>query len=58
MGQDFFRPHRSYLVHFKYVVKYDASRIILEEGAVLMAKPRYSDFVKQYLRYNQRKREL
>ncbi len=58
LGQDFFRPHRSYLVHFKYVVKYDASRIILEEGAVLMAKPRYSDFVKQYLRYNQRKREL
>lgn len=58
LGQDFFRPHRSYLVHFKYVVKYDATRIILEEGAVLMAKPRYSDFVKQYLRYNQRKREL
>ncbi len=58
LGQDFFRPHRSYLVHFKYVVKYDASRIVLEEGAVLMAKPRYSDFVKQYLRYNQRKREL
>ena len=57
LGQDFFRPHRSYLVHFKYVVKYDAARIILEEGAVLMAKPRYSDFVKQYLRYNQRKRE-
>lgn len=58
LGQDFFRPHRSYLVHFKYVVKYDASRIVLEEGAVLMAKPRYSDFVKQYLRYNQRRREL
>lgn len=58
LGQDFFRSHRSYLVHFKYVVKYDAARIILEEGAVLMAKPRYSDFVKQYLRYNQRKREL
>lgn len=57
MGQDFFRPHRSYLVHFKYVVKYDASKIVLEKGTVPMAKPRYSDFVKQYLRYNQRKRE-
>ncbi len=57
LGQDFFRPHRSYLIHFKYVVKYDASRIVMEEGTVLMAKPRYSDFVKQYLRYNQRKRE-
>lgn len=58
LGQDFFRPHRSYLVHYKYVVKYDAARIVMEEGTVLMAKTRYSDFVKQYLRYNQRKRDL
>ena len=57
LGEDFFRSHRAYLVHFKYVVKYDSSAIVLEQGSVLMAKPRYADFVKQYLRYNQRKRE-
>lgn len=54
-GEDFFRPHRAYLVHFKYVVKYDASTIYLERGTVLMAKQNYPEFVKKYLKYNQRK---
>ena len=53
-GEDFFRSHRAYLVHFKYVVKYDSSVITLESGSALMAKQRYRDFVKQYLRYNGR----
>lgn len=55
LGEDFFRPHRAYLIHFKYVVKYDASTIYLEFGEVLMAKQNYPEFVKQYLKYNQRK---
>jgi DNA-binding LytR/AlgR family response regulator len=55
LGEDFFRPHRAYLIHFKYVVKYDASTIYLEQGEVLMAKQNYPNFVKQYLKYNQRK---
>jgi DNA-binding LytR/AlgR family response regulator len=55
LGEDFFRPHRAYLIHFKFVVKYDASTIYLEQGSVLMAKQNYPEFVKQYLRYNQRK---
>lgn len=55
LGEDFFRPHRAYLIHFKFVVKYDASTIYLEQGSVLMAKQNYPNFVKQYLKYNQRK---
>lgn len=54
-GEDFFRSHRSYLVHFKYVVKYNASSVIMENGTALMAKQNYPQFVKSYLKYNQRK---
>lgn len=54
-GEDFFRSHRSYLVHFKYVVKYNASSIIMENGTALMAKQNYPQFVKSYLKYNQRR---
>lgn len=54
-GEDFFRSHRAYLIHFPYVVKYDASTIYLEKGQVLMAKKNYPEFVKRYLKYNQRK---
>lgn len=55
-GEDFFRPHRAYLIHFKYVVKYDSSIIWMEKGTAIMAKQNYSEFVKRYLKYNQRKR--
>ncbi len=58
-GADFFRPHRSYLIHFKYVKKYDAASIDMGCGTVLIAKQNYPEFVRQYLKYNQRKgREL
>ena len=57
LGEDFFRPHRSYLIHFKYVVKYDSSTVFLEKGQTLMSKKNYPEFVKGYLRYN-RKRGL
>ncbi len=50
-GKDFYRPHRAYLINFKYVVKYDSSVICLEKGQALIARKKYSDFVKQYLRY-------
>ncbi len=53
-GEDFFRPHRAYLIHFRYVVKYNASSILLENGTALMAKQNYPEFVKRYLKYNQR----
>lgn len=54
VGEDFFRPHRSYLVNFRYVVKYDGSEIMLEKGAVPLAKKNYPLFVKNYLEYNRR----
>ena len=55
LGEDFFRPHRAYLIHFKYVVSYNVSAVNLEEGSVLMAKQKYSEFVKRYMQYIQRK---
>ena len=54
-GEDFFRPHRSYLIHFKYVLRYDAVSAVMEIGTALIAKQNYPKFVKQYLKYNQRK---
>lgn len=54
-GDSFFRPHRAYLINFKYVEKYDASTIYLEKGTALMAKQNYSEFVKKYMKYNQKR---
>jgi len=54
-GDSFFRPHRAYLINFKYVEKYDASTIYLEKGSVLMAKQNYPEFVKKYMKYIQRR---
>ena len=53
-GEDFFRTHRAYLVHFKYVKKYDANCVTMENGTALIAKKNYPEFVRQYLKYNQR----
>lgn len=52
-GDGFYRPHRAYLVNFRYIRKYDAATIYLEKGQALMAKQNYQEFVKRYLRYNQ-----
>ncbi len=54
-GSDFFRPHRSFLINFRFVRKYDAGTVWLERGQALMAKQNYRSFVKSYLRYNQRR---
>jgi len=53
-GEDFYRPHRAYLVNFNYIRKYDATTIYLERGQALMAKKNYREFVKRYLHFNQR----
>lgn len=55
LGGDFFRTHRAYLVHYKYVVRYDASTVYLKRGRALIAKNNYAKFVKGYLKYNIRK---
>ncbi len=54
-GEDFFRTHRSYLIHFRFVQRYDAASVTMEKGTVLISKQNYPKFVKQYLKYNQRK---
>ena len=54
-GDSFFRPHRAYLINFKYVEKYDATTIYLERGTALMAKLKFPEFVKKYMRYLQRR---
>lgn len=54
VGEDFYRPHRAYLVNFKYIRKYDATTIYLERGQALMAKQNYHAFVQSYMQYNQR----
>jgi len=54
-GDNFFRPHRAYLINFKYVEKYDATTVYLEKGNALMAKQNYPEFVKKYMKYNQRR---
>lgn len=50
-GEDFFRPHRAYLVNFKYVERYDSSIIYMEKGEALIAKKHYTEFVKRYMQY-------
>lgn len=54
-GEEFYRPHRAYLVNFNYIRKYDATTIYLTKGQALMAKQNYREFVKSYLRFNQKK---
>lgn len=54
-GEEFYRPHRAYLVNFNYIRKYDATTIYLKKGQALMAKQNYREFVKSYLKFNQRK---
>ena len=56
-GEGFYRPHRAYLVNFDFIRKYDAKIIYMKKGQALMAKQNYQEFVKSYLRYNQRKGE-
>ncbi|MCM1144221.1 MAG: LytTR family DNA-binding domain-containing protein [Blautia sp.] len=54
-GDNFFRVHRAYLVHFKYVARYNASTVWLEKGSALMAKSKFPEFVKKYLAYNRKR---
>ncbi len=54
-GEDFYRPHRAYLINLNFVRKYNADAIYLKRGQALVAKQNYHDFVKCYLRFNQRK---
>ena len=53
-GEDFFRTHRSYLVHLKYVLKYDASNVYLTKGTALVSKQNYPKLIQRLMEYNRR----
>ncbi|MCM1122258.1 MAG: LytTR family DNA-binding domain-containing protein [Eubacterium sp.] len=55
-GENFYRTHRAYLVNFRYVEKYDADTVWLERGKALISKKQYAGFVRQYMKYLNRKR--
>lgn len=58
LGEDFVRCHRAYIVNMRYIVRYDACGITLENGGVIpLAKQKYAEFVKRYLGYMQRLRD-
>lgn len=54
LGDDFYRPHRAYLVNLKYVIKYDHSVVFLQGSQVMMAKQNYAGFVRAYMSYMKR----
>lgn len=52
LGGGFYRCHRGYLVNMAYVAEYDSGHITLNNGeGVYLAKERYGEFVKTYMRY-------
>ena len=52
LGGGFFRCHRGYLVNMAYVAEYDSGSITLNNGGyVYLAKEKYGEFVKAYMRY-------
>lgn len=55
-GADFYRTHRAYLVNLKYVEKYNATTIWLEQGTALLSKKQFAGFVRQYMQYINRQR--
>nr|WP_320024147.1 LytTR family DNA-binding domain-containing protein [uncultured Acetobacterium sp.] len=56
LDDDFARTHRSFLVNMRYILKYNATSVTLENGEnIMMAKQKYREFVKQYLKYSKRK---
>ncbi|MBR1740648.1 MAG: response regulator transcription factor [Lachnospiraceae bacterium] len=54
-GQDFYRTHRSYLIHFKYLESYDRKKVVLTGNVeVPLAKKNYQNFVKEYMEFCKR----
>ena len=51
VGADFYRTHRAYLVNLKYVEKYTATTIWLEQGKALVSKKQFPGFVRRYMQY-------
>ena len=55
LSEHFVRCHRAYIVNMRYVLKYTANSITLENGAeILLSKQKYGEFVRKYLKYTSR----
>ena len=55
LSEHFVRCHRAYIVNMRYVLKYTANNITLENGAeILLSKQKYGEFVRKYLKYTSR----
>lgn len=51
----FFRCHRSYIVNLKYVMKFNKTEIVLDNGTTIMiSKSKYDEFSKAFLKYIKR----
>ena len=58
-GQDFYRTHRSYLIHFKYLESYDRKKVVLMGNVeVPLAKKNYQNFVKEYMEFCKRENHI
>jgi len=53
-GSLLYRSHRGYLVNFRHIARFDRDSIYFEKGRALLAKKRYSDFVRKYMEYGYR----
>ncbi len=52
LGSNFYRCHRGYLVNMAYIAEYSSDSICLSNGeSIYLAKERYPEFVKAYMRY-------
>ncbi|MCH5138323.1 response regulator transcription factor [Clostridiaceae bacterium UIB06] len=48
----FFRCYRSYIVNLKYVMKFDKTEIVLDNGTrIMLSKSKYDEFTKAFLKY-------
>lgn len=50
-GENFYRPHRSFLVNLNYVKRYNAATIWLDAGEVPVAKKQFPEFVRRYMQF-------
>lgn len=54
LGGNFYRCHRGYLVNMAHIMEYSSDTIDMSNGEqVYLAKERYPEFVKEYMRYLQ-----
>lgn len=52
LAPSFYRCHRGYLVNMAYIAEYETNSIRLTNGeAIYLAKDKYREFVKTYMRY-------